>query len=303
VVADGVAGTAGFEALPWVPSRIELGREQFAISADGRSTAILDVRAFDDRNRLLDHLEPEVRASAGRIRSVSPLEEGGYRIRYDAPTWRYDAFRRRGPAPTREESLRVRIGGLEAEAVVLLTAMAEDAALPKFYLEAGAAYRDNLGVLGGAGASVHGGVYLMHRPRLSLLGGVVSGFSDQRGGFEVTGPVEGTAWARVRITTVPILAAFSAELPAGGWRIGAGLGGGVVVAPGAVRIPMGPEVSVSATVPAGAARLFVGRRVGPGFLVADVSYLYAERSAHRGGIDVVGSLGGVGGSVGYRVER
>ncbi len=297
-------GQAELLVLPWEVASIRVEPELIRLTAQGRSAAMIRVRAFDSHDRPLDHLLPRLEASAGTIGSSERAEEGGYVARYLSPVWSYRvrATGRASP-PVRDETIRIVVGNKEAEAVVRLTAGVREAWIPKTFLELGGGYRSNIDHLAGAQGSLHAGVHLISERRFSLGGGFWLGPSLQRGEWEVVGFGEDDGWAEATLMSVPILATCSGQFRPDPWGIGFEGGAGLMMVPGQLELARGEDVSVDGVLPAWGARLWIGRYAGAGHLTLAITYVHALQERGRDRPDVTGQLGGFGGSLGYRIER
>ncbi len=288
-----------FTIEPWEPAEVLVEPEASALSADGSSTTTFELRAKDSDGRPMDHIQPHVSASSGTVVSVTAAEDGGYVVEYQAPLWRHRG--RRGdadaPPPSREETLRVSVGGVTVATAIELAALVREPLELAPYLRAAGGLQTNLGALAGPGLLVHGGLTLGRRGPLSFGAGLWTGVSGARATWEL-----GDEAAGARLFAVPLLPAGSVTFVHQEWSAGVGAGAGLMLAPGSVRLAGADDVPIGSVLPAFGAKLHIGRRAGPGRALVSLSYVHAGRRHHRGAVDVTGRVGGFGAMAGYGVD-
>lgn len=288
------------ELAPWEPARIEVEPTDLELVADGIATTSMTLRALDREGRAMPHIQPEASAALGEVASVTAVEDdGSFLLRYVAPKREYGASRDE-PPPTAHETITIEAGGVEEQVSLVLTEVPGRHWSPELFVEAGVGVRTNLGALAGPELVANAGLRIARVGPAEVRGGLWTGLSHQTGSLEPLGSAD--QGAEVRISTVPLMASASAYVPLDEWSFGAGVGAGLMLAPGTVSLAGSDDVHIDSVARAMGARLSIERRAGPGKFVSSMALVSSSIRHGRDDLDVSGQVGGLGVTIGYGLD-
>ena len=269
-----------------------------SLTADGDEAVVLHVHVLDAEGHPMPGLAPTAQARLGSVATPTPDGQGGWAVRYRVPRIQVTVA---GGAATghgrRADTVTLRAGALTRQVQVTLHPAVSVLHQPSAFVELAGGYRTNLGQLAGPFGSLALGLKVAGSATSQWSLGVVWGVGQAQGTFALAGG--GTA--RSRVFVAPLLAEVRWSLRRVHWLFSAGLGAGVVLLPGDITLPGSGDVPVHDTLFGAAGRVEAGWRLGPGYLLLQASYLYANRTG-GGTIDVTGPVGGPAAALGYRLE-
>ncbi|MDF1565705.1 MAG: Ig-like domain-containing protein [Deltaproteobacteria bacterium] len=306
VQAGEVVGEAKVRVDPWIPERVEVTPERLGLVADGRTRAALRVRVLDARGRIITGFPVEATASHGTL-DAEPTRapDGSLTYGYRPPRIEQTSIGSEGELQTVDGQVQVKVGDLESTVPLRLTPESRVVGGEPSFVEVAGGYGTNLGSLLGPRLRLAAGTRLLRAGRFLLELG--AGLGGAQGSAALTwssgsGGADGwlqvwEAWAQgeLRLALVGTL-----------WRVELVGAGGAGYLHTSAAWGGGEPATYQAIAPSVEGRLGFGITLGPGRISLSAGYarrLHEESAAApTSGLALGGAVGGLFGTLGYRLE-